>query len=32
MTNYLKLSNITKTYGHFTALDDVSLSVDKGSS
>ncbi|CAN7721821.1 ABC transporter ATP-binding protein [Neorhizobium sp. LjRoot104] len=30
MTNYLKLSNITKTYGHFTALDDVSLSVDKG--
>ena len=30
MTNYLRLSNITKTYGHFTALDDVSLSVDKG--
>lgn len=30
MTNYLQLSNITKTYGHFTALDDVSLSVDKG--
>ncbi len=32
MTNYLQLSNITKTYGHFTALDDVSLSVGEGSS
>ncbi|MGK6311540.1 ABC transporter ATP-binding protein [Neorhizobium sp. DT-125] len=28
--SYLQLSNITKTYGHFTALDNVSLSVDKG--
>ncbi|MFB9949194.1 ABC transporter ATP-binding protein [Rhizobium puerariae] len=30
MTSYLQLSSITKTYGHFTALDNVSLSVDKG--
>ncbi|MCC2613598.1 ABC transporter ATP-binding protein [Neorhizobium petrolearium] len=30
MTSYLQLSNITKSYGHFTALDNVSLSVDKG--
>lgn len=30
MTSYLELSNITKTYGHFTALENVSLSVDKG--
>lgn len=30
MTSYLQLANITKTYGHFTALDNVSLSVDKG--
>lgn len=30
MMSYLQLSNITKTYGHFTALDDVNLSVDKG--
>ncbi|SMF10575.1 putative spermidine/putrescine transport system ATP-binding protein [Xaviernesmea oryzae] len=28
--SYLQLSDITKTYGHFTALDNVSLSVDKG--
>ncbi|WP_117190319.1 ABC transporter ATP-binding protein [Rhizobium terrae] len=30
MTSHLQLSDITKTYGHFTALDNVSLSVDKG--
>ena len=30
MTGYLQLADITKTYGHFTALDNVSLSVDKG--
>jgi putative spermidine/putrescine transport system ATP-binding protein len=30
MTSYLQLSNITKTYGHFKALDNISLSVDKG--
>ena len=30
MTSYLELSNITKTYGNFTALDNVSLSVEKG--
>lgn len=30
MTSYLQLSNITKTYGHFTALADVNLSVEKG--
>jgi len=30
MTSYLQLADINKTYGHFTALDNVSLSVDKG--
>ncbi|KKX33275.1 ABC transporter ATP-binding protein [Rhizobium sp. LC145] len=30
MTSYLQLSSITKTYGHFTALSDVNLSVEKG--
>jgi putative spermidine/putrescine transport system ATP-binding protein len=30
MTSYLELSNITKTYGNFTALDNVSLPVEKG--
>jgi putative spermidine/putrescine transport system ATP-binding protein len=30
MSSYLQLTGINKSYGHFTALDDVNLTVEKG--
>jgi ABC-2 type transport system ATP-binding protein len=30
MSNIIEVNNLTKTYGHFTAVDDISFEVSKG--